>query len=142
MRYMLTNRRALDPFFGLRQFDAAVDQTLARATEAGWLPAVDIHETAEAWELVAELPGMAPEQVKIAVEGRSLVFSGEKTGPVAGTAARRERRFGSFRRSFTLPETAETETISAAYALGVLTIRVPKAAKAQPREIPVQIGTH
>lgn len=142
MRYTLTNRRALDPFFGLRQLDSAMDQALARATEAGWLPAVDITETADAWELAAELPGIAPEQVKIAVEGRSLVFSGEKLPTVEGMASRRERVFGSFRRSFTLPETAETEAISAAYTHGVLTIRVPKAAKAQPREIPVQIGTH
>lgn len=142
MRYTITNRRALDPFFALRPLDAVVDQALARATEAGWLPAVDITETAEAWELAAELPGIAPEQVKIAVEGRALVFSGEKREVEAGTPSRRERRFGSFRRTFTLPETADTDAISAAYVHGVLTIRVPKAAKAQPREIPVQIGTH
>ena len=143
MRYTLSNRRALDPFFGLRTLDTLLNAEMARATApTAWAPAVDVVETADAWQLVAELPGIAPEQVKLTVENRVLSLAGEKPSPHgADSAARTERRFGSFARNFTLPETADAERITASSTHGLLTITVPKAPQVKPREIVVQVAS-
>lgn len=144
MRHPITSRRAFDTFAALPRFDALFDElNRSFATAAApWAPAVDIEESGEAFRLVAELPGIAPEQVKITFENRVLTIAGEKAEAERTDAKthRRERSWGAFRRSFTLPEGVDAERITAAYANGVLTITVPKAAAVKPREITVQIA--
>lgn len=110
---------------------------------ASWLPPVDVFEGKEALKIVAELPGVKPEDVKISLENRTLTLRGEKKQVAEETTEkvhRYERAYGSFERTFTLPGTVNPEQIQATYAEGLLTIVLPKAEQAKPREIPVQVG--
>ncbi len=143
MRHPLASRRAFDAFAAIPRFETLLGElnnSFAQVS-APWAPAVDIVEDAEAFRLVAELPGIAPENVKITFEQQVLTIAGEKA-VVEQTDAkthRRERAWGAFRRSFTLPEGVDAERIGAAYANGVLTITVPKAPQVKPRQISIQI---
>ena len=110
---------------------------------ASWLPPVDVFEGKEALKIVAELPGVKPEDVKISLENRTLTLKGEKKQVAEETTEkvhRYERAYGSFERTFTLPGTVNPEQIQATYAEGLLTIVLPKAEQAKPREIPVKVG--
>ena len=109
-----------------------------------WVPPVDVVEDAEHVRIMAELPGIKPEDVKISLENNLLTIRGEKT-QVAEEKAERwhryERTYGSFERSFTVPTSVDAEHISAAYDAGVLTVTLPKAERAKPREISVKVTT-
>ena len=133
---------------GLRRLNQVLDETFAAfpRAEAGpsaRLPVVDILEDEEGLRLVAELPGVRAGDVKLSVE-RGVLTLQAGTRPEAteetGRVHRRERRQGSFARSFTLPETVDAGRIEAAFADGVLTVRLPKAEQAKPREIAVTAG--
>jgi len=109
---------------------------------ASWLPPVDVFEGKEALKIIAELPGVKPEDVKISLENRTLTLKGEKKQVAEETTEkvhRYERAYGSFERTFTLPGTVNPEQIQATYADGLLTIVLPKAEQAKPREIPVTV---
>lgn len=111
-------------------------------TRADWVPAVDIIETPEGFEVKAELPDIARENIKVNVNNGQLTISGERRleKKDEGVKHRRiERVFGSFARSFTLPEEADEHGISAEYKDGVLTLRIPKQARPQPRAIEVKV---
>jgi HSP20 family protein len=119
------------------------DWKVGEATTAAWLPLVDIFEEAEYIRLVAELPGVKPEEVKIFVEGNLLTIRGTKEEAVVEKAEkvhRYERTYGSFERTFTLPATVAPEKIKAAYENGVLTITLPKAEAAKPHLIKVEVA--
>lgn len=111
----------------------------------GWFnqsfaPAVDVSEDAKAFRLAIELPGVKVEDLKIEADGNLLSVSGEKKHEGEdkfGQVHRFERRYGSFRRSFVLPETVDTAGIAATVSNGVLTITLPKVEKALHRTIPV-----
>jgi HSP20 family protein len=110
---------------------------------ASWLPPVDVFEGKDALKIVAELPGVKPEDVKISLENRTLTLRGEKKQVAEETTEkvhRYERAYGSFERTFTLPGTVNPEQIQATYAEGLLTIVLPKVEQAKPREIPVKVG--
>ncbi len=109
---------------------------------ATWVPVVDIFEEADHLRIVAEIPGVKPENVKIAVEDNVLTIQGtkeqvaeEKTEKVH----RYERTYGAFERSFTLPGTVNAEAIKANYEHGLLTLTLPKLEKAKARQIKVDI---
>lgn len=110
---------------------------------AAWTPVVDILEEPEFIRITAEIPGVKPEDVKIAVEGNVLTISGTKE-QVAEEKAERihryERTYGSFERSFTLPATVDANNIKATYEHGLLTMLLPKVEKAKPRQIKVELG--
>lgn len=91
-----------------------------------WFPAVDVVEENGEIRISAELPGVKPEDVKVSVEASVLSIEGQK--PQRGT----------FTKSFTLPTTVNAEAISAKYEHGVLTVTLPKAEQAKPRQIPVR----
>lgn len=110
---------------------------------AAWTPVVDIFEEPEFVRIVAEVPGVKPEAVKILVEGNVLSIQGtkeqiaeEKTEKVH----RYERAYGAFERSFTLPAIVDAEHIKATYDAGVLTLVLPKVEKAKPREIKLEVS--
>lgn len=108
--------------------------------ESTWLPAVDVFENDDELRIVAEVPGVRPEDVKISLENNVLSIRGEKKHVVDEGSAqvyRYERAYGTFSRSFTLPTTIDPDKINAAYESGVLTVTLPKAERARPREIPV-----
>ena len=109
-----------------------------------WVPAVDIFET-ENHDLVvrAELPGMTREDIVDSVENSTLVIKGEKKfdAEVKEESYRRiERTYGQFQRSFTLPNTVDTNKVAADYKNGVLTVKLPFREEAKPRTINVEVA--
>lgn len=111
------------------------------ATSA-WVPVVDIFEEADHLRIVAEIPGVKPENVKIAVEDNVLTIHGTKEQVAEERAEkvhRYERTYGTFQRSFTLPGTVNAEAIKATYENGLLTLTLPKLEKAKARQIKVDI---
>ena len=113
------------------------------AFRGSWVPAVDIFET-PTHDLVvrAELPGMGREDIEVAVENSTLVLKGEKKfdPEVKEEAYRRvERTYGTFHRSFSLPNTVDTGKVSAEFKHGVLTVKLPFREEAKPRTINVEV---
>jgi HSP20 family protein len=109
-----------------------------------WTPAVDIFET-ENHDLVlkAELPGMGREDVEVVVENSTLVLKGDKKfeSDVKEESYRRiERTYGTFHRSFTLPNTVDASKVSADFKNGVLTVKLPFREEARPRTIRVEVS--
>lgn len=107
---------------------AALDPFRAAPT-----PAVDVEEVDGAFRITAELPGLDETAVKVTVAGDTLTIAGEKTETRDENSEGvhlSERRYGSFARSFTLPEGTPTDAITAGFANGVLTVTVPKPAVA------------
>lgn len=103
-------------------------------------PAVDIHDSGEAITLLVEVPGFDKEDLVLEVENRQLTLRGEKREPAlsAGeTMVHRERRFGRFERSFALGFGVDREAISAEFAHGLLTVKLPKTEPAKARRITV-----
>jgi HSP20 family protein len=136
----LSNRlnRLLDDTTG------SLDWQLRDSATAAWVPAVDIVEEADSIRIMAEVPGVKPEDVKISVENNVLTIQGTKQ-QVAEERAERvhryERTYGAFERSFTLPATVDANAIKASYESGVLTVTLPKVEKAKPRQIEVRVAS-
>jgi HSP20 family protein len=110
----------------------------------GFVPAVDVAEEKDAFLVTAELPGLKAEEIQINVEKNVLTLSGERKleqkepkDEKAGYV-RLERAYGAFTRSFVLPETADGEKVDANLSDGLLKVRIPKRASAQPRKITVK----
>ena len=102
--------------------------------------ACDVFDDENAVMLKAEMPGIKPEDVKVDVHGNTLTISGERNleqeKNVRGYR-HIERRYGSFSRSFSLPDTIDADSIEATLDAGILTVRLPKSARARPRSISV-----
>jgi HSP20 family protein len=113
------------------------------AFSRGWVPPVDIYETDD-HEVVlkAELPEMKREEIDLTFENGVLTLKGERKfeqQTKKENFQRMERRYGSFSRSFTLPNTVDASRISASYKDGVLTIRLPQREEAKPKQIAVNV---
>lgn len=104
----------------------------------GWTPAVDLYETADRYVISAELPGLSRDAIAIELHDHTLLIRGERQVSDACGARfhRLERGHGKFVRAFTLPQSADAESIGAEYGDGVLTIIVPKA-RPEPRRVEV-----
>ena len=133
------------PVFGLRrEIDRLFDDTFGRGDGMStWSPAVDIRETEQEMVLELELPGIKPEQVELTAESGVLTVKGEKRSErKEGNENDRyhvvERSYGSFMRSFQLPQGVDESKIEADCDSGILSIHIPKAALPQPKKI--QIG--
>ena len=114
------------------------------ATANAWMPPVDIYQNGE-HELVltAELPDLAREDIDITVENFVLTIKGEKklaTELKDEQFHHAERRYGSFSRSFSLPQTVDSHKVTAEYKNGVLTVRLPLREEAKPRQIKVDVA--
>lgn len=110
--------------------------------ERAWSPAVDVAETEDEVTIRAEVPGVEPANLDISLTGNQLVLSGEKKESAEkkeGGFYQSETRYGSFRRSVTLPETIDPNQVEADYANGVLTIRLKKSVKTPPKRIDVKV---
>ncbi len=113
---------------------------------ADWIPAVDVSEFADRFELAIDLPGVDPKAVEITLDNGVLTIAGqrleEKRAGDHNNGAlqqqRRERRQGRFYRRFILPDTADAQNVNASGRHGVLEIKIAKHPKAQPRRIEVQ----
>ncbi|MDI6688348.1 MAG: Hsp20/alpha crystallin family protein [Desulfobacterales bacterium] len=109
---------------------------------AAWKPTVDIYDTDDAIILKVELPGVDKEKVAVDVKDNILTLKGERSIDKEikeKNYYRRERSFGSFHRSFTLPTTVNPEDIKAAYKDGILTIEVPKPEEKKPKQITIDV---
>jgi len=122
-----------DPF---RDFGFAAPST--------WMPPVDIFQNGDS-ELVlkAELPDMSRDDIDINIENFVLTLKGEKKAPAEVKDDQYhhvERRYGTFTRSFSLPQTVDPNKVSADYKHGVLTVRLPLREEARPRTIKVDVA--
>lgn len=119
-----------DPFFGGRPATA-------------FAPAFEVKETADAFVLKADLPGVAEADLDIGVHNNVLTVSGSRNAEErkeGESYALYERQFGSFTRSFSLPDMADGEKIDAKLEHGVLTLTIGKKAEAKPRKISLSKG--
>ena len=139
--------REWTPFFQLRDelnrmFGSMGDVETSGAT-ASWVPAVDIHEYDDRFQIFVDLPGVDPAQVDITLDNSVLTLSGERMVEKAvqrderDVRVRTERGSGRFHRQFILPDSIDTDNIEAKGRNGVLEIVIRKQAKAQPRRIKV-----
>ena len=111
------------------------------ATTRAFTPAVDVHESKDDLLLVADIPGVSREDVTIRVERNELVVEARRPAESNGTAVGRERRVGSYKRTFLLPQSVDVSAIEAELSLGVLTLRLPKSEASKPRRIEVKVGS-
>lgn len=106
-------------------------------------PVLDIRETDEAYIVAAELPGLSADQIGVRFKNGGLTISGQKQEDKreeAGSYHLRERSWGHFQRSLTLPDGIDAENISAAYAGGVLTVTIPKSHTAEDGEKTISVA--
>jgi HSP20 family protein len=107
-----------------------------------WMPSVDVKETKDALQLIAELAGIDPKDVEVTVEGGVLTLKGSRNFEKAvegETYHRVERAYGTFERSFTLPTNVDPDRIQAIYKHGVLHLSLPKREEARPKSIAIKI---
>ena len=113
-------------------------------TNGRWVPAVDIFETEkDGLVLKAELPDMKREDISVVVETNTLTLKGERKFDSAAKKEqfhRVERAYGTFSRSFSLPQTVDATKIAAEYKNGVLTVTLPVRAESRPRTINVEVA--
>lgn len=110
---------------------------------AEWVPAVDIKEEAERYVLLADLPGVSPNSIDVSMENGLLTLSGTRETEAKTQREgykRVERQYGNFHRRFSLPDTVDSEGVSARCANGVLEISIPKKSVIQPKKIIVVGG--
>ena len=128
--------RLFDHFFeGGTQDDGSLGLSM-------WTPAVDIAEHDNEYLVNVELPGVNKEDVKITLESNILTIRGDKKqekDEKSGNYHRVERSYGSFQRSFTLPVMVKSDKIDASYKDGILTVVLPKAEEAKPKQIEVKV---
>jgi HSP20 family protein len=127
-----------DPFSEMNRLH---DQLFGRiAREEGFKPAVDIHEDESFFTVEVEVPGMKAEDIQVDIEKNILSVSGERRlnhEEKRDGYRRVERFYGTFTRSFTLPDTVDADAIEAKTAEGVLTLRLPKRPAPGARRISV-----
>ena len=105
-----------------------------------WAPALDVHEDKEGYTIRVEVPGMKREEIEVSIQDGTLVISGERKAETVkeGTDVhRQERYFGKFTRALTLPTALAGDKVKASYKDGVLTVVLPKAEEAKPKQITV-----
>jgi HSP20 family protein len=131
----------------LRRFwdDPFLTEGLTIPEAVGWMPAVEIEETADELVLTVELPGMTKENVEVAFEDDVLTIRGEKKEEHREPNGERryhvwERTYGAFQRTFTLPRTIEPTKIVAEFNNGVLVVKMPKTALAKAKGRKIEIA--
>lgn len=142
-----------DPFRELEAMSDRLNRMIARPavgsagketlTVADWVPTVDISESEGEYLIKAELPEVKKEDVKVTVEDGVLTIQGERRQEKEEKGKRFhrvERSYGSFVRSFTLPESVDDTAVKAEYKDGVLALHLPKTEKVKPKAIEVKVG--
>lgn len=132
-----------DPLANLRLFEDAFNRMLTEpATNRPWSPSVDIYETENELVLKADLPEVDQKNIDVRVENQTLTIAGERQFEKKDDHKgyhRIERSYGSFVRSFAVPNTFDTDHIGASFKNGVLTVTLPKKEAAKPRQIKVEV---
>jgi len=123
-----------------RQLDRALGDS-ADGASVSWIPHVDIHEEAERFVVVADLPGVEGKDIEITADQGVLTIKGERRTEKKSSKdgyERVERAAGTFLRRFTLPESVDAEAIKASHTNGVLEVTLPKRPEVQPRRIEIK----
>jgi HSP20 family protein len=137
---------SLDRWTSLRDdlnslFESPFWPNLGRAGQlfSAWSPALDLYQNNNNVIAVVELPGMRKQDIEISLHDGTLTISGERKRetPNGEKAERTERYIGKFRRSIALPVSVDASKVSARYQDGILTVTLPKAEEAKPKQIPV-----
>ena len=149
-QYSVYRPWAAEPWGSFDQLRREMDSLLNRfggtaAHASGWrgvFPAVNLYETADAYLLTAELPGVEPGDIHVSLEGSTVTLQGERKIEYAteseASLHRRERQAGSFRRAFELPAAIDADQVEATHRNGVLELRLPKTPEHKPRQIAVK----
>ena len=114
----------------------------APAATGAYQPSLDVAETADAWRVAAELPGVAPSDVEVSVTENVLTIGGEKKHAPKdeGDNVRRdERRYGKFVRSLEFPGDVDAAKVSARFKDGLLVVTLPKAEASRPKTVSVKV---
>jgi HSP20 family protein len=131
-----------DPFRDVKAAEDEFDRLVGRSfSRNAWVPALDVRELDDRFQVNMDLPGIDPSEVSVTFEDGSLAISGKReftSEEKDETWHRIERSFGTFARTLRLPRTVDAEGIEASFDKGVLTVSVPKAAQAKPRTIEVK----
>lgn len=133
-REMMTVRRAMDRL---------IENSLGDESTGGpdWGLALDVVEDENGYQVKASVPGVQPEDIDVTYNKGMLTIKGQvkdESESIQGEYHLRERRFGSFSRSISLPATIKAEEIQASYKDGVLTLALPKAEEVKPKRIAIQ----
>lgn len=134
--------RYMRPGGGATALPAAAAGGREALARPDWIPAVDIIEEKDRFQLKVELPEVKKEDVRVSVDNGVLTISGERRLELEegeGQQRRLERIYGSFSRSFTLPAEADESAIDASYQDGMLLLAIPKASRPAPRAIEVKV---
>lgn len=145
-------RREIDRLFDdFHPFDRGLPSRIfgfgaPRIADVPWqvAPAMDVVEKDDAYEITAELPGLDEKDVEVKLSNHTLTIRGEKSERKEDRQKDyylSERRFGSFQRSFRLPEGVDDGRIDASFARGVLTVKLPKTAEAKEAEKTIAVKT-
>lgn len=133
-----------DPFSNLRVFEDAFTRLLSEPrSNRPWSPPVDVYETDNDLVFKADLPGLTSADIDVRLENQTLTIAGERTFDKQDAQHgfhRIERNYGSFVRSFAVPNVFDTEKVTAAYKEGVLTVTLAKKEAAKPRQVKVQVS--
>ncbi|MGD0955446.1 MAG: Hsp20/alpha crystallin family protein [Candidatus Acidiferrales bacterium] len=149
----MTSITRWDPFQNLaslqdqvnRLFDTSFQGRSDSSALTAWAPAVDIYETENELVLKADLPDINEKDLDVRIENNMLTIRGERKFEQKvkeDNYLRIERTYGSFSRSFSLPNTVSTEGIKAEYKNGVLTVELAKRAESKPKQVKVNIKTN
>lgn len=123
-----------------RFFERTGESDASSAATADWVPPVDIHEHADRFVILADVPGVDPATIEVTLEKGVLTLSGNRDVPVESEGVERrraERSSGRFYRRFALPDTVDSDAVSASGKNGILEVVIPKRAQVQPRRIAV-----
>jgi HSP20 family protein len=132
-------KQAFDRLF---QLDEGQDES--SVVTSAWAPQVDIKEESDRFVILADLPGIDPQEVEVLMDKGILSIKGERKSELAEhneRYSRVERRYGSFHRRFALPDSADPDGVAAAGHNGVLEITIPKRPETTPRRIQVGNGS-
>ncbi len=137
----------IDPFEQLLNFREEMNRLFESPMEGSsqafntWAPAIDLFEDKDNFFVRAELPGMKKEDIDVSLHEGTLLVSGErKLHEAEGARAHRSERFsGQFQRSVALPTAVASDKVTASYRDGILTITLPKAEEAKPKQIEVSV---
>lgn len=131
---------AFEPFALVRNLMRWDPFREAESAPVGFFPAFDIRETAEGYLFLADLPGIRQEDLDIQLSGNRLSISGKREAEARAEGENRfisERCFGTFCRTFNLPEGVDGNAVKAELKNGVLSLLVPKVPEVQPRKIAI-----
>jgi HSP20 family protein len=151
--FTMTVLTRFEPFHGFSTLQDRINRVFRESNSgsqedslatSSFAPAVDVYEDEHQVSLKIDLPGIDEKDIDVRVENNTLTLTGERKiekDEKEENFRRVERQYGSFTRTFTLPQTVDTVNVAATYDKGVLKIALPKKAEAKPKQIKVTVGS-